>query len=107
SLHATVKVVRGQVEREIGDAQRDYWFLVITTANRWHARDQFTRGKWLGQIIIGPELQATHSIVDSAARRQQQYTTGEMVATQPSQKLETVDSRQANIEHDQVEWSLA
>ena len=30
-----------------------------------------------------------------------------MVATQPSQKLETVDSRQANIEHDQVEWSLA
>src|SRR5215510_7563372 len=25
SVRATVNIVRGQVEREIGDAQRDYW----------------------------------------------------------------------------------
>src|SRR5215471_21832959 len=96
-----------EVEREIGDAQREDWFFRIPTAKSAHASDQFAHGKWLRQIIIRPELQATHAIVDSAACGQQQYATGEMLSTQPLQQLETVNSRQTDIEHEEIERFLA
>jgi hypothetical protein len=106
-LNTTVNIMRRQVEREIGDTQGEDWFFRIPTPKRAHAGDQFTHGKWLRQIIIGPELQPTHAIVDSAACGQQQYTTGEMLGTQPTQQLETVHSRQTNIEHEEIEGFLA
>lgn len=103
-LRAAVNIVRCQIEREIAYPQLHYWLLRIPAAKRANARQQFADGKGLGQIIVGSELQTSYPVVDSAACGQQQYTAGEMLRPQASQHFEPVDSRQAHVEHNQVEW---
>jgi len=100
---ATMHFLADEIQGQVADAKRDLWFFRVTPPQCPHAGQQFLHGKRFGEIIIGAELQARHAIVQFAARGQDQDTMRHMFGAQSPQHFETIDARQTNIEHKEIE----
>jgi len=91
-----------EIESQIADAKRNLWFFRVTPPEGPDAGEQFLHGKGFGEVIISAELQAGDSIIQFAARGQDQDTMRHMLGAQSPQHFEAIDSGQTDVEHEQI-----
>jgi hypothetical protein len=104
---ASEEFIVRQVEDEVGNLELERWGFRKPAAESADSCHQFLHGKRLCQIIVGPESETIHSIGQFTARRQNQNPAVNMGLAQAAQNLKTINSREHDIEHDQVEPSFA
>ena len=66
------------------------------------AREQLHKGERLDQIIVGPEFQTLHAIIDTAPSAQNQNRRACLSVANSFEHLQTVHIRQHHVENDQV-----
>ena len=99
---AAMQFIIDQVEREIRHLQLDRRLFGITAPKSGDPRDQLLHRKRLRQIIVRSEREPIHSIVQFTARRQDEDATIDMRLAQLAQDFKAVDSRQHDVEHNQL-----
>ena len=60
--------MRGGVECELPIAQKGRGSAALAAQDRAHACQQFTNLKWLDDVIVGPQVKAVNTIIDSVPR---------------------------------------
>jgi hypothetical protein len=93
-----------QMQGEIAHAQIQRRFFRKPAAKRTHPGHQFLHRKWLCQVVIGSELETGHAIIQFASSCKHQNAVRHLFGAHPFQNFEAIDSRQPDIEDDQVEW---
>ena len=73
-----------------------------TAQDRFDARDQFENAEWLGDVVVGTDLEAHHAIQFRRLRRQHQYGYSTRVLAKTTTDFQPVDTGQPEIENDQV-----
>src|SRR5450755_1342247 len=85
---------RAQIDFESSKSQYvvGCWLRPRTAQQRLNPREQLARLKWLGQIVIRPELQAHDAIhrLATCGKHQQRQMSVARLATQLTAKVQTV-----------------
>ena len=71
-----------------------------------HARAELAHRERLGDVVVGPELEAEHLVDLLRLGREHDDRHGRALRAQPLADLEPVDPRQHQVEHDEVELLL-
>ncbi len=90
------------VDGKAAEAQLRALYRLAAADKGAHTRFQFGKREGLGDIVVGSEVEPAHAIDLGIVRRKDQDAAGVVVAAQLAQHLEPVDSRKADVEHDQV-----
>ncbi len=69
---------------------------------RTHAGQHFLKMKWLGDIIVGPGVEALNLVAPTIPRGEDQYRHRTPVTAPGFQHRNAVHLRQADVEHDSV-----
>ena len=94
--------VPGRVEHEVARRQHRRHRGAYAAAERPQTRDQFFERERLGQVVVGPEVEAGDPVLDGARRGQHQYARGALARHQLAADLVAVHERQVAVEDDDV-----
>ena len=65
-------------------------------------RQQLLHLEWLGEVVVGPGIQALDPFGETPARRKNQHRNASSGSANPAAQLQPVDIRQAEVEHHEV-----
>ncbi|CAB3787798.1 hypothetical protein LMG27177_02293 [Paraburkholderia fynbosensis] len=109
------QMARGGIEPPVAEAQHLHRFRHLhagrqhpgAAQHRADPREQLTRGKRLGQIVVGAHFQTEDPIGFLVAGGEHQHGHGaEFAGAQFTAQHETVRARQHQVEHDQIGCAL-
>src|SRR2546427_1190078 len=85
-------------------AEMQLWALdrLAAAHERPHPRFQFRERERLGDVVVGPEIEAPHAVRLGVVGGEKQDASLVASAAQLTQHVESVDARKAEVEHDQV-----
>ena len=101
-LAAAPDVPAGRVDLQVVDLQDRRFDLVPAPHQRPHPGEQLLQLKGLGQVIIGPQVEAANLVFQGSASREHQHMDLEFIAPPSLQQTQAVDLRQHQVEDHHV-----
>jgi hypothetical protein len=95
---ASPHLVGARVETQVSDFQHDRALLRSAPGDSAQPGGQFGDGERLGQVVVGPGVEARDPVVDSVAGGEQQDRHPAVLLTQPSHDREAIRGRDHDIE---------
>jgi hypothetical protein len=93
---------RSRIQHEIAALEKRCRLTAGASDERAQAREHFFNLKGFRDVIVGAAVDAQHLLVPAGARRQNQHGHGEALIAPAAQRAETVETRQAQVEHDGI-----
>jgi hypothetical protein len=94
-----------EIDLEIRDLQSFRKGSPTTSGERPDPRQKFPECERLGQIIVGTDLEACHTIVHGVTRRKHQYRSRDLPCSELAAEIEAISAGQHYVENDDVEAS--
>ncbi len=94
--------MRGRVEPERADLDGDGPFRRRAAGERAQSCQELVERERLGEVVVGAGVEPGDPVVDRVARRQHQHRRPDLVPPKSPARLEAVDARQHDVEHDHV-----
>src|SRR5712664_330611 len=101
-VRSDARASRHRIDTQATEAQLGVLYRLAAADERPHARFQLGEREGLRDVVVGSEVEAAHAIRLGFVSGKDQDAAGVVVAAQLAQHLEPVDSRKADVEHDQV-----
>ena len=93
---------RHRIEHEIAGRQRHRQGAPRAAQQRAHAGQQLLEGEGLDQVVVGAAVEAGDLVVGRVAGGEHEHRNGQTTLAQVAADAETVETRQHDVEQDQV-----
>src|SRR4030095_13608308 len=97
-----VTLARGGIEPQIADAQHRDALARPPAQQRAHPREELVEGEWLGEVVVGAEIEAGHLIGEPVARGEQQHRHLDLLLSSGLEDAQAIELGQPDVEDDEV-----